>query len=179
MTRVDELVSQCIEALSETEPRLATRDVLARAVADRKLETELQGAPSGLNVLYNAPDLTVINVVWPPGFTILAHDHRMWAANAIYAGREENAFWRRQDSTIVPSGGKALDPGEVVLLGDDAIHSVHNPSSSHTAGIHVYGGDFVGTPRSQWDPETLQEEPWSLEEVRLAFAEADRAAERP
>ena len=43
-------------------------------------------------MLYSAPDLTVINVVWPPLFSLYPHDHRMWAAICIYRGREDNAF---------------------------------------------------------------------------------------
>jgi predicted metal-dependent enzyme (double-stranded beta helix superfamily) len=174
MTRVDELVAGCVEAMGETEPRRAVREVLERSLADGKLEAELEGSRSGLNVLYNAADLTVLNVVWPPRFTIVPHDHRMWAAIAIYGGREDNAFFRRQGSTIVPSGGKELARGDVLLIGDDAIHSVHNPAAAHTGGIHVYGGDFIGTPRSQWDPTSLEEEPWNLAEIQAAFAAADK-----
>ncbi len=178
MTRVDELVAGCIEAIAEKESKAAVREVLARSMADGKLEAELEGSASGLNVLYNTADLTVINVVWPPKFTLMPHDHRMWTAIGIYGGREDNAFFRRQGTTIVPSGGKQLDAGDILLIGDDAIHSVHNPAASHTGGIHVYAGDFIGTPRSQWDPESLEEQPWNLEEVRLAFAAADESAPR-
>jgi len=176
MTTVDELVAGCIDAMAEAEPRKAVREVLARSLADGRVEAELEGSPSGLNVLHNSAELTVLNVVWPPRFTIVPHDHRMWAAIAIYGGREDNAFFRRQGGTIVPSGGKELAVGDILLIGDEAIHSVHNPASSHTGGIHVYGGDFIGTPRSQWDPTSLEEEPWDLEEVRRAFADADSDA---
>jgi predicted metal-dependent enzyme (double-stranded beta helix superfamily) len=47
----------------------------------------------------------------------------------------------------------------------------------HTGAIHVYGGDFVGTPRSQWDAESLDEQPYDLEAVRQAFERAQRAFE--
>lgn len=33
------------------------------------------------------------------------------------------------------------------------------PTERFTGGIHIYGGDFFATERSQWDPETLDEEP--------------------
>jgi predicted metal-dependent enzyme (double-stranded beta helix superfamily) len=177
MTKLEELVANCIEALRENEPRLAVRDVLARAMTDRKLGAELDGKPGGLHPLHNDADVTVMHVVWPPGFTVTPHDHRMWAVNAIYAGRENNTLYRRQGTTIVESGGKEIGEGEVLVLGNDAIHAVHNPAGSHTTGIHVYGGDFFGTPRSQWDPATMQEEPWDVEEVRRAFAEANRAGD--
>jgi hypothetical protein len=37
----------------------------------------------------------------------------------------------------------------------------------------VYGGDFVNQPRSQWDPDTLMEQPYDLEQVKRQFAAAN------
>jgi hypothetical protein len=46
---------------------------------------------------------------------------------------------------------------------------------SYTGAIHIYGGDFVGTRRSQWDVETLQEQPYDLNAVHQEFDRAERA----
>ena len=109
----------------------------------------------------------MLNVIWPPLMTLYPHDHRMWAAIGIYSGREDNAFYRRNKGSLVPSGGRSLTERAVLLLGADVIHSVHNPAAlSYTGAIHVYGGDFVGTPRSQWDSDTLTEGPYDLGAVR-------------
>ena len=48
---------------------------------------------------------------------------------------------------------------DVQPLGDDIIHSVTNPTSKFTAAIHIYGGDFFAAHRSEWDPDTLSEQP--------------------
>lgn len=171
---VAQLVDECIKAAEEGDARLAVRDVLARAVADRQRLVAALGEPTpGLHLLHRSPTLTVIDVVWPPGISLFPHDHRMWAAIAIYGGQEDNAFYRRQERAIVPSGGKELREGEVLLLGDDAIHAVSNPARRYTGAIHVYGGDFVDTPRSQWDAESLTEAPYDLDAVLREF---DRAA---
>ena len=69
----------------------------------------------------------------------------------------------------MPSGGRELHAGEVLLLGDDAIHEVSNPGTGFTGAIHVYGGDLINTPRSQWDPETLDEAPYDFAAVNAAF----------
>jgi len=177
---VDELISACQEAAAADDPLLATRDVLARMV-DRKeaVADALRPGQGGLNVLYNAPELTVLNVVWAPGMTLLPHDHRMWAAIAVYAGREDNAFFRRVPDDrrhLAESGGKVVDEGDVLLLGDDAIHSVHNPLDRVTAAIHVYGGDFVHEPRSQWGPGEREERPFDLDFVNREFADANARA---
>jgi predicted metal-dependent enzyme (double-stranded beta helix superfamily) len=147
---LDTLVAECVSAVGDDDPRLAVRDVLDRFLADGQIPDAFDQPVAGPGVIYNAPDLTVLNVVWPPLISLFPHDHRMWAAIAIYRRREDNAFYRRQGSTVVASGGKELGEGDVLLLGDDTIHSVHNPARSYTGAIHVYGGDFVGAPRSQW-----------------------------
>ena len=99
----------------------------------------------------------------------------MWAANGIYVGREENTLYRRAQGGLVVSGAKQLDAGSVLLLGDDAIHSVANPLRSYTAAIHVYAGDYFAVPRSEWDRETLEERAFSVEHLKRVLADADQA----
>jgi predicted metal-dependent enzyme (double-stranded beta helix superfamily) len=171
---VDQLVADCREAVTEVQPRTAVRTVLDRALADRQLADSLGPPVSGLNTLYRSTDLTVLNVVWPPRICLFPHDHRMWAAIGIYRGREDNAYFRRQGRGIISAGGKTLTEGDVLLLGDDAIHSVENPVNAYTGAIHVYGGDFFDVPRSQWDAESLEEEPYDIEAVRRQFELAER-----
>jgi len=76
----------------------------------------------------------------------------------LYAGQEDNTFFRRVDGRIEPRRTRELATSDVVLLGDDTIHAVHNPLGSCTAAIHVYGGDFFNREMSQWNPETLDPE---------------------
>lgn len=174
MVDLDELVQQCVSAVADPDPRLAVRDVLHRAVSRPGLPAEALGEPTpGLDILHRADELTVIKVVWPPHMSLFPHDHRMWAAIGIYGGQEDNSFYRRHDGTLAPSGGKELREGDVLLLGDDAIHAVRNPARRYTGAIHVYGGDFVARPRSQWDPGTLREEPYDMNTVLREFARAD------
>ena len=177
MFDLDEFVADCQEALAEGQAPVAVKEVLVRALTRPAGIDQALGVPdrSGLITLYRSPELTVLQVVWPPGVSLYPHEHRMWAANGIYGGREDNIFYRRSPDGIVASGGKSLDPGEAVLLGSDAIHSVVNPRASHTAAIHVYGGDYFATPRSQWDPDTLTERPFDVEHLKRVLAEADQA----
>jgi len=77
---------------------------------------------------------------------------------------------------VTSSGGKELRTGDVLLLGKDAIHGVTNPLDRVTGAIHVYGGDFVNQPRSQWGPGPLEERPYDLDVARAQFAEANARA---
>jgi predicted metal-dependent enzyme (double-stranded beta helix superfamily) len=179
MFDIDEFVSECQAAVAESEPRRAVREILQRAVADPdEVTAALRPTEGGLRLVHVAPDLTVVHVVWTPGMRLYPHDHRMWAAIGIYGGQEDNTFYRRSGPgrrTLVESGGKELATGDVLVLGDDAIHAVTNPLGKLTGAIHVYGGDFVNEPRSQWGPGPLDERPWDMDEVNREFAEANRA----
>jgi hypothetical protein len=53
-----------------------------------------------------------------------------------------------------------------------------DPRDVPTATIHVCGGDFFTSPRSEWDVETLRQSPSSIERTRELFRkwrEADLA----
>ncbi|HKY16297.1 MAG TPA: hypothetical protein VJM33_15325 [Microthrixaceae bacterium] len=178
---VDDFVERCVVAGREDEPRLAMVEVLEQAVADPDaIIASLPPTTGALNVLYGSAELTVLHLVWTPHMELPAHDHRMWAAIAIYAGKEDNTFYRRSASdptTIDTSGGTTLETGDVQLLGRETIHSVVNPSTRHTGAIHVYGGDFVHEPRSQWGPGELRERPYDMDYIRDLFA-AEAAGQR-
>jgi predicted metal-dependent enzyme (double-stranded beta helix superfamily) len=107
--------------------------------------------------------------------SLYPHDHRMWAVIGIYDGAEDNTLYRRGPNGIVRSGIKELRERDVLALGANAIHSVDNPMRRFTGAIHVYGGDFINQPRSQWDPETLTEQPYDPAQVGRVFAAANAA----
>jgi predicted metal-dependent enzyme (double-stranded beta helix superfamily) len=185
MFDLDDFVERCRAAQSETEPRRATREVLDRALTTPEAMGDvLAPQEAGIALLHHEPDLTVLHVVWAPGMQLYPHDHRMWAIIGIYAGAEDNAFFRRSgpgERTLTDSGGKRLTVGDSVILGDDTIHSVANPHDRLTGAIHIYGGDFVNQERSQWGPGPREERPYEYEGTVQQFADANaawRAAEQ-
>jgi predicted metal-dependent enzyme (double-stranded beta helix superfamily) len=172
---VEEIVARCQKALTEHTPLLAVRDVLAELVSD---SSELQQAlgpvgRGGITPLHTASDLTVLHVAWTTGMTLYPHEHRMWAVIGMYGGQEDNAFFRRIPDGLEPAGGRELPAGEVLVLGEDAIHSVANTRKDFAVALHVYGGDFFSGERSEWDPETYEERPRDLERTQRLFDEAN------
>src|SRR5207244_2089882 len=155
------------------------REVVARAVADPAAVLERLGEPKRavLQKLYHSPELTILNVVWGPSMTIMPHNHQMWAVIGIYTGREDNIFWRRvpgdHGGKLEAVGARALSAKDADPLGDNIIHSVINPIARLTGAIHVYGGDFFGAERSEWDPETLQEGRYDSAKTMRMFEEAN------
>ena len=49
------------------------------------------------------------------------------------------------------AGGRDLPAGDVLVLGDDVIHSVANTRREFAMALHVYGGNFFTVERSEWD----------------------------
>ena len=173
MFDIDRFVAECRAALTERTPELAIKGLLERAVTHPADVEAALGTPSAgrITPLHHSPELTIIQVVWTPGLVAWPHDHRMWAVIGLYGGREDNTFYRRAPEGLAAVGDRRLEGGDVAVLGQDVIHSVENPLRQFTGAIHIYGGDFFGTPRSDW--ETGQERPYNIERARQAFAEAN------
>jgi predicted metal-dependent enzyme (double-stranded beta helix superfamily) len=171
MFDVDEFVSDCIQAVAETEPRLAVKDVLERAMRHPDQVVEALPATRGeLVPLHTSGQLTVLKVIWAPGMRFRPHNHLMWAAIGLYGGQEDNTFYRRSGQGLIVSGGRELHTSDVALLGDDTIHAVENPRQTFTGAIHVYGGDITARPgRSEWDEDSGQEVDYDFERVRQYF----------
>jgi predicted metal-dependent enzyme (double-stranded beta helix superfamily) len=173
---VDDIVARCQAAVTEHTPVLAVRDVLGELVSDSSgLERALGPVDrGGITALHVAADLTVLHVAWTPGMALYPHDHRMWAVIGMYGGQEDNAFFRRAEGAgLEAAGGRALPAGEVLVLGDDAIHAVANSREEYAVALHVYGGNFFEVERSEWDAETFEERPRDLERTKRLFDEAN------
>jgi predicted metal-dependent enzyme (double-stranded beta helix superfamily) len=184
MFQKERFIEECLSALKEKDTHAAIRELVAKAVSDPGQILRVLGEPqrAGVETLYRADDLTILNLCWGPGMKFKPHDHRMWAVIGIYTGLEQNAFYRRAERRLEQHGSKELRPKDAVPLGAEVIHAVTNPLDQITAAIHVYGGDFFATPRSEWDPVTFEERPYDVPDTMRAFELANerlRAKPRP
>jgi len=179
MFDADQFVNDCKAAVAENDSHMAVKEIVQRAVSDPAAVLKGLGEPTraGVNRLFVSDELTVLNLVWGPMMTLKPHDHKMWAVIGIYTGREDNIFWRRvkgdPDGRIEAAGAEALGVKDCAPLGRDVVHSVTNPIPRLTGALHVYGGDFFGDGRSEWDPETLTEQPYDIEGNLRLFEESN------
>jgi predicted metal-dependent enzyme (double-stranded beta helix superfamily) len=171
----EDIVARCRAGLAEHTPALAVRDVLDELVADPAALEQALGPVDlgGITSLHNSPDLTILRVAWTPGMALNPHDHRMWAVIGMYGGQEDNSFYRRSPGGLEPAGGRELPAGDVLVLGEDAIHSVANSRTEFAVALHVYGGDFFAGGRSEWDFASYEERPRDLARTRRLFEEAN------
>lgn len=181
---VSRLIEQCEAALAQSPSERAMREVVARAVSEPAALIETLGEPAraGIQTLHRSPTLTVLNVIWAPEMSVMPHDHRMWAVIGIYTGREHNYFWKRSrdepGGKIEAAGERILEVRDVASLGRDIVHSVTNPCAGFTGALHVYGGDFFATQRSEWDLATLLEQPYDVAKALRLFEDANARPER-
>ena len=187
MFDLDQFIADLRATLPERS-RQPLKEVVARAISDPAALIEGIGEPdkAGVQVLYKSPELTVLNLLWAPRQITLPHNHRMSAVIGMYAGREDNMFWRRVPGAtpgavpgrgkfqIEAAGGEALGAGDVALLGPDIVHSVINPLSKISAAIHVYDGNFMEIERSMWNAETLAEERLDIKAVVQGMSVQER-----
>ena len=179
MFDLDTFIADCRAAVAEDESHKAVREIVARAVADPASVLKGVGEPcfAGVERIYHASDLTILNVIWGPMMTIMPHEHRVWAVIGVYTGAEDNMYWRRigepGNSKVEAAGARSLRVGDAEPLGRDIVHSVTNPIPRLTGAIQVYGGDFFAIDRSEWDPETLVERPYDIEKNMRLFTEAN------
>ena len=176
MQTKESFISRLKEISQAPDPQHASNQYLQSCIAQWGTKPPWLPTPSKaeIDLGYSDPILSIFNIVWPPLFITEPHNHNMWATIGIYQGRENNLFWSRGSNSIEVSGGHSVLAGEVIDLSSDAIHSVHNPVNEYTAAIHIYGGDFLGTKRSEWDPLTLEERARDMANSEKAFEEANQ-----
>ena len=172
---MQKFIEDCIAANQESDPQEAIKEVLAKGVSNPSAMLKAIGEPTeaGLKVFLRSKDLTIFAASWTPQMNLMPHNHRMWANIGIYTGREDNILWQRKEDKLEAKEARCLFAGDVATLETDMIHSVTNPLRRYTGGLHIYGGDFFATERSQWNPETLEEEPSNGEVIQNIFKEAN------
>lgn len=173
----EQFVEDCRSALAESDVHGAIESLVKKAVSQPRQVIRALGEPrlAGADTIYRAPDLTILNIMWGPHMDLHPHDHRMWAVIGIYGGREDNTFYRRSRNGLTRHGTKELAVKDTIPLGETIIHSVSNPLAKITGAIHIYGGDFFDTPRSEWDPETFQEHPYDVAHTMRVFEESNKS----
>jgi predicted metal-dependent enzyme (double-stranded beta helix superfamily) len=180
LVEMQKFIEDCIAANKESNPQEAVKEVLTKGISDPSAMLKAIGEPTeaGLKVFLRSKDLTIFAASWTPQMNLMPHNHLMWANIGIYTGREDNILWERKKNGLEANNAKCLFAGDIAVLNTNAIHSVTNPLQRFTGGLHIYGGDFFATERSQWDPETLKEEPSNGDVIRDIFRKANEQMRR-
>ena len=170
---------------AENEPRRAVRDVVERAVAAPTAVGDALQPDRGR--VHHAPPRPTSSPCCTScgrrGCELFPHDHRMWAVIGIYAGQEDNAFYRRAGpGSRVPHrvGRQGARARRHVLLGDDTIHGVTNPLDRLTGGDPRLRRRLRQPAAQPVGPRPREERPYDIDErPRASSPRPTRRGKRP
>jgi predicted metal-dependent enzyme (double-stranded beta helix superfamily) len=169
-----EIPASLVAFIETCKPLAAERDhhsiseLLEKLLAEPDFATEvppfLNVEPSplgwtlgGEHVCYKSDELTVMVLDTLPGVLQPPHDHEMHAIIGVFEGCEEQRFFARGDQGVTQAAGRTLHAGDVMVLGERAIHAISSPAGQPARAVHVYFGDIYDVERSLFNPETLEE----------------------
>ncbi len=162
-------IEACRSAQRSADPSLEVERLMSQALAKPKVMAAALGAgepASGHSAdyvfLHQSAELTVLKVAMPGKLRSPPHNHFTWAVVGMYAGEEDNVFYRREGSRIVESGRRRLVAPQAMRLARDTIHGIANPLPRPSHALHVYGASLANPARSLWNPFTLEEEPFQV-----------------
>ncbi len=117
--------------------------------------------------LFRSPNLLIFHSFLLPNLVSPPHTHGTWAVIGLYHGQEDNIYYKRGNGTLIETGKQSLQPGDVVRLNPETIHAVSNPLSQPSRALHIYGTDLFSTDRSMWNPWTLEESPFEINQFLM------------
>jgi predicted metal-dependent enzyme (double-stranded beta helix superfamily) len=134
-------------------------------------------ARKGFDIWHQSDDLTIYQVEGRAGLVSPPHDHDGVAIVGIYRGAEGYQNFREDAGRLVPAGRVAVQAPNVAILPPDLIHALDNSESAGSGSIHVYANrHFDLASRRLWNPDTLEEAPFSTRQqwawTRNAVAKA-------
>ncbi len=168
----DRFVEQCRAALDDPNPLTALHAAMSDVLENRVALLSALPVGRGLrvSVLHEGPHLTVVQFVTPGGFTFPPHDHAMVSAVGVYSGVEENVYYALCDDGLCETERRRVGTGQVAVHDRDVIHAIASGGDEPLGALHVYGGAFFDTPRSEWRGSPLTQVPYDTARLRALAA---------
>jgi len=120
------------------------------------LRSYMYGEAKQNHRLHEEPDhsLSLFVVTWPPAGETQPHDHGTWVVVAGLDGSEIHHRWK-----AIPGTGEAervgkdrIEPGTIVSLPSDTIHSLENDSGANCVTLQLYGINTDYTAHRKYTP---------------------------
>jgi predicted metal-dependent enzyme (double-stranded beta helix superfamily) len=163
------LIEDCTAALETASPQSTVERILLEATKNPAMADAVAQRTnfSSLNdlIVYRNERLTLLAGSLPPGFSAAPHNHNLWSVVGVCGGQEDNQFFERDNGGLRQCGEKSVPAPGVLANAADVIHAISNPLEEPLLALHAYGGDLLGTARSNWDPETHEEISYDWEKV--------------
>jgi predicted metal-dependent enzyme (double-stranded beta helix superfamily) len=164
---IERFVEHCRAARGRPDWAQAIAALLREAMAhgeaiDAMTAERGSSARKGFDIWHQSDDLTIYQVEGRAGLVSPPHDHAGVAIVGIYRGAEGYQNFREEGGRLVPAGRVAVRAPNVAVLPADVIHALDNSESAGSGSIHVYENrHFDLGARRLWNPDTLEEAPFS------------------
>ena len=147
-------------ALGE-EPVAQVRKLMTQAFSDpQAIRAAMPEYENDDEVLFEDDSVSIWFVRFVPGLHVPPHDHQTTATIGVYEGAEDNHFYLREPGRLVHKTTRRVEPGDVIALKPDGIHSVEAANDEQSLGIHVYLAKLTTIERSLFDWESGEAVPF-------------------
>ena len=152
---LDTFIADLRDAANGKDASKAVRSLMNEAFEDvDAIKSAMAGFSGFEEVLYEDETVSIWYVGFNPDDHVPPHDHQIQAFIGVYEGVEKNHFYLAGDGELEHKTTKLVEPGDVIAIGPDGIHSVETANDQGCFGIHVYLGPLTTVERSLFDWET-------------------------
>ena len=152
---LDDFIQQLRAAARESEPVQKVRALMNEAFQDpQAISRAMPEFDDDDELLFEDDSVSIWCVRFMPGRHVPPHDHQTTATIGVYEGAEDNHFYLREDGHLVHKSTRRVEPGDVIALRPDGIHSVEAANGKQSCAIHVYLAALTTIERSLFDWET-------------------------
>jgi predicted metal-dependent enzyme (double-stranded beta helix superfamily) len=122
------------------------------------------GGGIGQWLLFRAADrtLSLFSLVVPPAAMTPVHDHLAWGLVGLYAGNQDEEFYRPEHGRLELDRRRPLSPGDAYTLlpPQNDIHRVRTTSTITSVSIHLLANDTGCVLRHTYDESTGEAHPF-------------------
>jgi len=165
---LDDFIQQLRAAAIADEPVKRVRDLMTEAFRDPEaIRAAMPAFDNDDEILFEDDSVSIWFVRFVPGLHVPPHDHQTTATIGVYEGAEDNHFYLRESGRLVHKTSKRVEPGDVIALKPDGIHSVEAAHGTQSCGLHVYLAKLSTIERSLFDWESGEARPFTDENYDL------------
>ena len=159
---LQEFIDEIRAAALGEEPVAQVRNLMTQAFRDpAAISAAMPEYENDDEVLFEDDSVSIWFVRFVPGLHVPPHDHQTTATIGVYEGAEDNHFYLREADRLVHKTTRRVNPGDVIALKPDGIHSVEAADGRQSCGIHVYLAKLTTIERSLFDWDSGEARPFN------------------
>lgn len=159
---LDEFVDELRKAARAEQPVKRVRELMTEAFRDpAAIGAAMPEFENDDEILFEDDSVSIWFVRFMPGLHVPPHDHQTTATIGVYEGAEDNHFYLREAGHLVHKSTRRVEPGDVIALKPDGIHSVEAANGKQSCAIHVYLAKLTTIERSLFDWESGEAAPFT------------------